>query len=143
MTQTSDHATISLDETVFDVTRPRPARRCRVDGDVFTLKPALSARSMLRAVALNDRAAEAEDNDEKLQAVAELVDLVMEPASAELFNRRLGDDDNPIEIVQVNMLMPWFLSSGEVPTLPSDSLSTGSDDRAPGTSSTATAPAEA
>ncbi len=141
MTQPAE-LTVPVTDDMLDFTRPRPTRRFRIDADVFEAKRALSARTMLRAVALNDRAAEASDADEQLTAVAELAKLVLTPESADLFIQRLGDDDNPIEIVQINELLPWFLSGGadaQRPTTPSGSSSTGSNDPGLGTSSTASA----
>lgn len=142
MTQVND-VTVVVGDDMMDFTRVRPRRPFRVDGDVFYARPALSAASMLRAVALNDRAVDSSDAAEQLEVIGEFMAVVLEPASAELMRRRLADDDNPVEIWQVNQMLPWLLSVGsdaEVPTPPSESSSTGSGNPASGTSSTATAP---
>lgn len=143
MTQ-ADGTTVTVGDEMMDFTRPRPRRPFRVDADVFYQRPALSAGTMLRAVKLNDQIVDATDDDEKqIELTRQFMALVLEPESAALFSRRLTDDDNPIEIVQINQIMPWLLSIGADaarPTEPSSSSSTGSPSPAPGTSSTAPAP---
>lgn len=116
----------------------------RIDGDIFEAPARIPAQVMLDFVEGFNQLGEKPDMKDQVGMMMGMIDLVLQPQSAELFRRRMGDRDNPIDLEQVQDVLPWLMEQyGMRPTEPSDTSSDGQPSLEPGTDSTATSPAPA
>lgn len=117
--------------------------RFKIDNDIFVGRPNISADRLITFAGLMDDMADAPMPDQR-DLIRAAFEMLLEPASAEVFKRRIGDDDNPISMDQVNRVQVWLMEQyGMRPTTPAESSSVGLPDPADGTSSTpAGSPAE-
>jgi hypothetical protein len=127
------------DEEVRDFTRARKRVLFKIDDDVFEAAPAMPAATAFEFLAAvqdigkTDGAAAGE----KVRLIVDTFKKILKQESAERFERRMADVDQPVEIPQVTEVMLWLLERyGLRPTRPSSESSPGSDTPAPGTSST-------
>jgi hypothetical protein len=121
---------------VKDFTRERKRLVFRIDDDVFEAATALPGKVLSRFAA---RFADIENVsvDKQLDAFADALGMVLLPESNALFQKRLDDLQQPIELDQASDVIQWLLEQyGLRPTEPSSPSSPGSPSLASGTSST-------
>lgn len=109
--------------TMRDFTRERKKIEFQVDDDVFTAKSPIPAQTLIDFAAKFTSLGQASTVAEQLEAFNGVLELVLMPASLEVFRRRMSDPDEPIAIDQVEEIITWlFEEYGLRPTeLPSDS----------------------
>jgi hypothetical protein len=127
--------------TMRDFTRERKKIEFQVDDDVFTAKSPIPAQTLIDFAATFSGLSTASSVVEQLRAFNSVLELVLMPASLEVFRRRMDDPEEPIAIDQVEEIITWlFEEYGLRPTeLPSDS-SDGQVSLESGTSSTESTP---
>jgi hypothetical protein len=121
---------------VKDFSRERKRLTFRIDNDVFEAATALPGKTLARFAA---RFADIETMtvDKQLDAFADALGMVLLPESNALFQKRLDDLQQPIELDQASDVIQWLLEQyGLRPTEPSSPSSTGLPSPASGTSST-------
>jgi len=122
---------------IMDFTVPREEIQVKIDDDVFDAYPALPGLVVLefseRASAIDTEAT----GDAAKKELLRSLELVLQPESFALFSRRLADYAKPIDLRQVNKIIPWLMEQyGLRPTEPSSSSSSGEPNPDDGTSST-------
>jgi hypothetical protein len=128
---------------VKDFSRKRKQLVFRIDDDVFEAAKALPGKTLARFAA---RFADIEKTpvDKQLDAFADALGMVLLPESNALFQKRLDDLENPIELEQASDVIQWLLECyGLRPTEPSSDSSTGPSSPGSGTSSMDAAPPQA
>jgi hypothetical protein len=144
MTQTVDVAT---DDGTQDFTKTRQPVRFKIrktaDGDEydsFDGVPGLPAMLLVEFASLAESLSEANVlNQPKIFSA--LFELVLTESSAARFLERMSSRAEPIELDQINDIMPWLMERyGLRPTEPSSDSSTGSESQDGGTNLTADAP---
>lgn len=121
---------------IRDFSRKRERLVFRIDDDEFEAAKALPGKTLARFA---KRFADIEKTpfDEQLNVFADALGMVLLPDSNALFQKRLDDLTNPIELEQASDVIQWLLEHyGLRPTEPSSDSSTGPVSPAPGTSST-------
>jgi hypothetical protein len=121
---------------VKDFSRKRERLVFRIDDDIFEAATALPGKTLARFAA---RFADIEHTpiDKQLDAFADALGMVLLAESNALFQKRLDDLENPIELEQASDVIQWLLEKyGLRPTEPSSDSSTGPASPEPGTSST-------
>jgi hypothetical protein len=94
-----------------DVTEPR---RFAIDDDVFECAPRLPA-GVVTTFAHMSKAEAADQYD----FLAEILDILMFPASAARFAERMKDPQNPIDIDQIDDVFHWVVQEyANRPTVP-------------------------
>jgi hypothetical protein len=130
---------LAVDETVKDFTRVRRPVRFKIDDDVFDAAPAMPAQTAFEFLAAVQDISKVEGTAAggKVRLIVDTFKKILKPASAERFEQRMGDVDQPIEIPQVVEIMLWLLGEyGLRPTRPSSESSGDSGDPGSGTTST-------
>lgn len=115
----------------------------RIDDDVFVGRPNISADRLISFIGLME-----EMNDKPLVDQTGLIrsafTLMLTSESAMRFNARLGDEEKPISMDQVNKVQAWLMEQyGMRPTTPSAPSSTGGPGPDGGTNSTPNGPVPA
>jgi len=116
-----------------DFTRPKkPPIEFSIDDDVFLCTPEVTVGAATQLAQMAN-----EKNDmQRMLMLGELLDLIMFPASAQLFIARMRNPENPITNEQLGDVLEWLMEQyGERPTRPSPASSSGGSDT--GTESTA------
>lgn len=105
-------------EEMIDFSPPEKSIRFRIGGDVFVGKPVLPTGTALEFAAKLD-GLDSMDVSEKLDAIKDLVRLILISDSSELFISRLYDADNPIGLDTFKQSITWLFEqySGR-PTVP-------------------------
>jgi hypothetical protein len=117
--------------------------RFRIDDDVFTGRPNISAERLIRFIAVMDEM-DAKPLAEQAGLIGQSFEMMLDAESAARFVARLADDENPISMDQVNRVQAWLMEQyGMRPTTPAGSSSAGPPAPAAGTSSTANGSAPA
>lgn len=121
---------------VKDFSRKRKRLLFRIDDDVFEAATALPGKTLARfATRFTD--IEKTPLGEQLNVFADALGMVLLPDSNSLFQERLDDLANPIELEQASDVIQWLLEAyGLRPTEPSSGSSTGLPSPASGTNST-------
>jgi len=121
---------------VKDFTRKRTRLVFRIDDDEFEAAKALPGKTLSRfATRFTD--IEKTPLAEQLNVFADALGMVLLPDSNALFQKRLDDLTNPIELEQASDVIQWLLEAyGLRPTEPSSDSSTGQPSPASGTNST-------
>lgn len=91
-----------------DFTRARPTVTFRLDDDVFTGVPAMSADDMVALVATFADMTE-DDPVQVAKTIKDIVRNLLDARSAEIFVRRMGDRTQPIEFDQANDVILWLM----------------------------------
>lgn len=121
----SEHVT--PDDGIMDFTPKREVPRFRIGTDVFTgvveIPAELSLDFSQKASSMGD---ESQTPANRIATIRELINMVLVPESAEIFNRRLGDPHNPIGIASFRDVLPWLLKQYMgIPTTPDSDSSSG------------------
>lgn len=130
---------LAVDEEVRDFTRARRPVRFKIDGDVFEAAPAMPAQVAFEflAVVQGIGRTEGAEAGARVRLIVDTFKKILKPTSAQLFEERMADIDQPIEIPQIIEVMLWLLERyGLRPQRPSSESSPGSGTPAPGTAST-------
>jgi hypothetical protein len=127
---------------IKDFSRDREDVKFKIDGDVFEAKKAIPAKVLMNFAKKFSDMDSGASVEQQLEAFEGVLTLVLVPRSLELFQSRMADDDNPIDVEQVEEIITWlFERYGMRPTqLPAPS-SDGPPSPESGTSSTGTTPA--
>jgi hypothetical protein len=134
-TPSSGQVVAATDPEVRDFTHRRNVV-FRIDDDVFTGRPGIPAARLLRFLGLMDEMNE-KPQSEQTDLIRSAMTLMLTAESADVFNRRLDDDENPIDLDQVNEVQTWLMEQyGMRPTSPAGSSSDGQPGPDAGTSST-------
>lgn len=125
-------------DNIRDFTVEKPRVRFRLDGDVFTGVRDIPA---VLAMEFSNHSEQLKRDDapmeERIEGFKNILRLLLEPESAELFISRLTDSVNPIGVQTMLKVVPWlFEQYAQVPTTPDSDSSTGSGSPESGTSST-------
>lgn len=124
-----------------DFTRERKPIQFTIDGDVFEAKSPIPAQVLLDFAAKFSSMTEDSPIDEQLDAFKNVLDLVLKPDSLKVFQARMSDVDNPIEVAQVEEIIEWLFGEyGLRPTELSEPSLPGSDSPDDGTNSTENTP---
>lgn len=123
---------------IHDFTVEKPRVQFKLDGDVFTGVREIPA---VKAMEFSGHADELKRDDapmeQRIAGFMDILRLLLEPASAELFISRLNDPVNPIGVQTMLKVVPWlFEQYSQRPTQPDSDSSTGSGNPESGTSST-------
>lgn len=118
-----------------DFTKQRAAIEFTIAPDTFRATPAIPAGVMIDAAA---KMADLEKATavEQLAAYRDVLEMCLEPGSFALFEQRMQDRVNPIDLPQVMDVVMWlFEEYGLRPTTPSESSSDSPSDPGTGTTS--------
>lgn len=123
---------------IRDFTVEKPRIQFKLDGDIFTGVREIPA---VKAMEFSGHAEKMQREDvemsERIAGFIDVLRLLLEPASAELFISRLNDPANPIGVQTMLKIVPWlFEHYSQRPTTPDSDSSTGSGNPESGTSST-------
>jgi hypothetical protein len=128
---------------IRDFSKARKDISFRVDDDMFHAARGIPAEVLLDFAAEFSSMETSATVDQQLKAFRSMLDVVLLPESLERFNARMRDRANPIEIDQVEEIVTWLMEQyGLRPTEPSSSSPAGPSVPGPGTTSTASTPAE-
>lgn len=126
----------TADAPVKDFTRKRKRLQFRIDDDIFEAATALPGKT-LAAFAVRFTDIEKVPVAQQLDVFAEALGMVLLPESNALFQKRLDDLTQPIELEQASDVVTWLMGEyGHRPTQPSSVSSAGQPNPASGTSST-------
>lgn len=118
-----------------DFSKPRQARRFRIDDDVFEAVSAIPAGILAEFAGKLSR--DTADATQRFSIIVEALDLVLLPESFSLLRKRMSDKHDPVELDQLNDVIVWLLEEyGLRPTEPSPNSSGGQPNPEPGTSLT-------
>jgi hypothetical protein len=121
-----------------DFSRARPTVSFKIDDDVFTGVPAMSADDMVALVATFADM----DEDDPVQVAKTIKDIVrnlLDSRSADRFVNRMGDRVQPIEFDQANEVILWLM--GEYGMRPTEQPSpSGSGPASPASGTNLTEP---
>lgn len=123
---------------VHDFTVEKSRVQFKLDGDIFTGVRDIPA---VKAMEFSGHADQLKRDDapmeERIAGFMDIIRLLLEPDSAELFIARLNDSANPIGIQTMLKVVPWLFEQYSLrPTTPDSDSSTGSGNPESGTSST-------
>jgi hypothetical protein len=108
-----------------DFTKKREDVRFQVDEDVFEAAPAIPAE-VLTDFAVKFADVNSLPATKRVEALTDVLEMVLKPASFELIKSRMRDKEAPIDIDQLNDIIVWLLEQyGQRPTQPSSASSTG------------------
>lgn len=129
---------IPVDDDIMDFTPKVKVPRFRIGNDVFTgvveIPAELSLDFSQKAALMGT---EGQSPAERIALIRELISIVLVPESAEVFNRRLGDRNNPIGLTSFREVLPWiFKQYTGTPTTPDSDSSSGPGNQESGKSST-------
>ena len=111
--------------------------------DTFEGVPGLPALALVSFSGLVDQQNDKMTIDEQVKFFIDLFGMILVEDSAARFVARMSNRDDPVEMDQVNAIMPWVMEQyGMRPTLPSEPSSSGSASPDDGKTSTADAPPE-
>lgn len=104
-----------------DFSEPRPDKgpTFTVDGDVFECVPVLPGATIAAMARLSNTT----DPAKQLSEIADVLEMTLVPASAELFASRWKDTERPITMAQVAEIVKWVMteySGGRPTSAPSD-----------------------
>ena len=126
---------------IRDFTKKRDDISFRVDDDMFHAARGVPADVLMDFATQFSGMSLSTPVDEQLKAFRGVLELVLLPESLQLFNARMRDRENPIEIDQVEQIITWLMEKyGLRPTEPSSDSPPGQDGPVPGTTSTASTP---
>jgi len=101
-----------------DFTKKRTPITFRVDEDTFEAAPAIPAE-VLTDFAVKFADVESLPALKRVEALAEVLEMILKPASFELMKSRMKDKEQPIEIDQLNDIIAWLMEQyGQRPTQP-------------------------
>ncbi len=121
-----------------DFTRKRSKIEFQIDDDVFEASPAIPA-DILTDFVVQFAGVENLPALKRVEALTEVLSMVLKPESFERFAARKKDRDNPIDLEQINDIIVWLMEQyGQRPTRPSQVSSSGQSSPEPGTSLTGT-----
>lgn len=123
---------------IHDFTVEKPRVQFKLDNDVFTGVRDIPA---VKAMEFSGHADTLKRDDvpmeERIAGFMDILRLLLEPDSAELFISRLNDPMNPIGVKTMLKIVPWLFEQYSLrPTTPDSDSSTGSGNQESGTSST-------
>lgn len=123
-----------------DFSKERKLIEFMIDGDKFDCVPAIPAQ-VLMDLTSEFTTMDEEDPTQAIKAMQTVLSRFLLPASYALFEKRMADQEKPIEFPQVNDVVMWLLEEyGMRPTeQPSDSVG-GLPNPVPGTTSTGSTP---
>lgn len=114
-----------------------------IDDDTFYAPARVPAQTLIDFTKMFDGLTGNTDTQKTIDAFMATIKLVLLPDSAELFLQRMRDMENPIDMEQVNEVIPWLMEKyGLRPTQPSENSSDGQPGQESGTPSTETQPVE-
>lgn len=118
---------VTPDDDIMDFTPKRKVPRFRIGDDVFTgvteIPAELSLDFSQKAASMGD---ESQTPAQRITTIRELINMVLVPESAGIFNHRLGDPNNPIGIASFRDVLPWLLKQYMgTPTTPDSDSSSG------------------
>lgn len=133
------------DDDIKDFTTAKKPPRFKIDDDIFTgvtdMPAELAMEFSTRADSMGDSNLSMK---ERIDIVKEVIDLVLVPASAEIFKARLSSRDKPIGVGAFKDVLPWlFEHYAARPTTPDSDSSSGSGNQESGTNSMESTSAEA
>lgn len=125
-------------ESVHDFTVAKPRVQFKLDGDIFTgVRDIPAVKAMEFSGHSEQLKREDAPMEERIAGFMDILRLLLEPESAELFIARLNDPLNPIGVQTMLKVVPWlFEQYSQVPTTPDSDSSAGSGNPESGTSST-------
>lgn len=126
-------------DSIHDFTVVKPRVQFKLDNDVFIGVREIPA---VKAMEFSSHSEQLKREDapmeERIAGFMDILRLLLEPDSAELFISRLTDSINPIGVQTMLKVVPWlFEQYAQVPTTPDSDSSTGSGNPESGISSTA------
>lgn len=123
---------------IHDFTIEKPRVQFKLDNDVFTGVRDIPA---VKAMEFSGHADQLKRDDapmeERIAGFMDILHMLLEPESAELFISRLNNPTNPIGVQTMLKVVPWLFEQYSLrPTTPDSDSSTGSGNPESGTSST-------
>ena len=127
---------------IKDFTKRRKVPTFRIDGDVFTAVAAIPAEEMISFAEQITTADPTQMSPrEQVVLLRKTLENMLTPESLALFQRRMADRQNPIDMEQLNDVVEWlFEEYGLRPTTGSASSSNGVSPPVPGITSTESTP---
>lgn len=124
-----------------DFTKPARKISFKIDDDVFYVKTKIMTIQMLEYADMLASIGETTKTDEIISSMRTMLELILTPASFEVFESRLfGKGDPPIDMMEANEVIRWVMSElGVRPTQESEDSSRMSDNQASGTNLTGSA----
>jgi hypothetical protein len=121
-----------------DFTRQPRVIEIKIDDDVFRCHPRLPAQVLMDFAVKADKMGDNPTGEQGMQAMLDVLQATLIPEHYTRFRERMQDTGNPIELDQVNEIVPWIMEQyGLRPTAPSGDSSGGPSSQEPGISSTA------
>jgi hypothetical protein len=138
MTEIVDFTPTPASSEIEDFTPTRPRVQFKLDDDVFTGVRDIPA---VKAMEFSGHADKMERDDitmdERVTLFMDIIRLLLEPDSADLFIERLSDPMRPIGVQTMIKIVPWLFEKYSArPTTPDSDSSAGSGNQESGTSST-------
>lgn len=125
-----------------DFTRAPKVIEFQIDDDVFRCHPRLPAQVLIDFALKADKMGDSPTGEQGIQAMTDVLQATLIPEHYARFSARMKDAEHPIDLEQVNEIVPWVMEEyGLRPTEPSGDSSDGPSSLASGTSSTASTPA--
>jgi len=91
-----------------DFSRDRKKIDFVIDGDQFDCVTAIPAKTLMEMTG-DFQGMDEEDPVQSIKAMMVVLQKFLLPRSFELFERRMGDQENPIELPQVNDVIMWLM----------------------------------
>lgn len=120
-----------------DFTREPKVIEFKIDDDIFRCHPRLPAKVLMDFAVKADAMGENPTGEQGIQAMLDVLRVTLLDDHFKIFEHRMGDPDNAIELSQISEIVPWIMEEyGLRPTTPSDDSSDGPSNQASGISST-------
>lgn len=121
-----------------DFTETKSRVKFKLDGDVFYGVRDLAVELALEFSAQSEKLnSDDVSTQDRIDTFKQVVRLLLEPESAELFLRRMRDPANPVGINKITEITNWLFEQYSLrPLEPGSDSSTGSDNPESGTNST-------
>jgi hypothetical protein len=120
---------------IKDFTKKRKTLDFKIDDDVFHAASTIPAETMIQfAESISSADPTKMSPKEMVGALRRVIEMVLQPESLEIFQRRMADPHNPIDMEQLDDVVTWlFEEYGMRPTSESPSSSAGDSPEVPGT----------
>ena len=120
-----------------DFTKKRTKIEFQAYGDIFEASPAIPA-DILTTFVVKFSDVENLPSLKRVEAMTEVLEMVLKPASFELIQKRKKDREKPLDLDQLNEIIIWLMEQyGQRPTQPSSDLLPGQHNQESGTNLTA------
>ena len=135
---------VAIGPEIKDFSEAHTPIQFKIDDDVFECYPVIPVGTMLMFASKGQSVGDDPSPETQMAVYEEMLRLVMQPESADLFIERMNSREKPVSTRQAQEVISWIMEQhGERPTEPSENSSDGSPSPADGTNMTADGPSGA